>query len=257
VSEESLDLARRAFRGQKVGIYERILCQRLILSTAALPLKAVQLVSNAGLMVPLDKLIELEIDVKRLELLSLVSNALINPARFRHEQYGAMVLIEWGFPTTEESYTNYIEPWSQGFIYQAQKLRQHVKWYLGVACSKCHRTVYQEPRDTTPEELNEYRSNVDGYGDTCEFCGYYHGWNEYRKTLVYDVIKEPLWSFFFDATESALLEQGYHKVVNSFTSWALPIIQRMSRKLAGLVAPQVYDEMMKTMSKGMEPEDEP
>jgi hypothetical protein len=50
---------------------------------------------------------------------------------------------------------------------------------------------------------------------------------------------------FFNVTSSALSSAGYAHLVSDFLLYAIPIVEEMSRKLATLVSPETYTELLR------------
>lgn len=203
-SREDESLARftaQALRPPKQrGVYERIVAQRLVLSTSATPLKAVQLVTRAALMVPQEDLEELEIDRSLVDVLNTVANSLLNVSKTHtRDDFRTHVIckIGWPFTENEENFDKYIKPWRKGM-------------------------------------LKHYPSMLRKKHDFSSYNGEY----------------------FFDATNWALCLSGYNQLVSSFTRWAQPKVEEMTRKLSSLIDPETYDSMLETLSRGEEPGEE-
>lgn len=74
------------------------------------------------------------------------------------------------------------------------------------------------------------------------------GRDSYNRPYVKKIITDPLWSFFFDAS-NCLSADGYNNLKNSFSAWAIPIVQQYLAELTRVVSPSVYGEVLGFYSK--------
>jgi hypothetical protein len=67
--------------------------------------------------------------------------------------------------------------------------------------------------------------------------------------VIDEIIRNPFWSWFFDAT-SCLSPEGYATLRNNFAAWAIPQSQRFLSELTEIVSPTLYAEILGLTSRG-------
>jgi hypothetical protein len=100
------------------------------------------------------------------------------------------------------------------YNFEAKTKFFEAKFKFPIVCPKCEREVY-------PEHLY------------------------FEPTTIID--DNPFWSFFYEACQ-CLSGEGHVLMVNSFTNWAMPTVQRAKKELSKLVNPSLYSEVLKTLS---------
>jgi hypothetical protein len=89
-----------ALRGHKYGIFEQLICQRLIQATVTTdPLRSVQLITDAALMLDSEMRKSLEIDIEKVSVIKTVCTALSHVAKTRIGNPSAtitLVSVEFG-----------------------------------------------------------------------------------------------------------------------------------------------------------------
>jgi hypothetical protein len=65
----------------------------------------------------------------------------------------------------------------------------------------------------------------------------------YNRIVVDEIIRNPLWSWFFDAT-SCLSTDGYASLRNNFAAWAIPQVQLYLAELTKMVSPNLYNQIL-------------
>ena len=257
--EEKLsEFASDALRGPKFGIFEQLLCQHLVQATVSTePLRKIQLIVEAALMVEPEKQEKLEIDLEKLEVVRAVTEAFNHRNEVNDKMYPDLVNVGFGFAESEGNYNRYIKPWyhQENLLLHYPLRLAHLFRHLGTSyrifyCASCRNAIANDLGD---------RSGATEEGE-CKFCGanlkashrnpqpliIYHGFKPHDKT--------PEWKIFF-AYCQALAKSGFNELKTNFLEWAMPFIMDLMRKLTEVVRPEIYNEIAKMFIKAREVED--
>ena len=74
------------------------------------------------------------------------------------------------------------------------------------------------------------------------------GYDSFRRPFVKEIIWNPEWSFFFDASD-CLCPIGFNKLKNAFVAWASPQAQQYLAELTGAVDQNTYREILGLYTK--------
>jgi len=237
-----------ALRGPKQGSYEQLLCQHLINSVNARPLHKIRLVCEATM------LTEGSLDSSDLDLakkIYVIQNGLTEPTQLRIDQFGNLMFkIAWGFEETEQNFIDLIESWlNPNFEYYSKFIRVHripaVEIYHNNLFPRCSYTL-KVISDTSESAIAKAKEDVERRFKSCPCCGDQLSSRRLDTADTTVVTRNPFWSFFFEATDY-LTQSGYKQLVNSFVSWAIPQTQVLFGRLAKLVSPELYQEILQTI----------
>jgi len=249
--EKLTEFATSGLRGPKFGIYEQLLCQHLVQATVSSdPLRKIQLVVEGALMVSEEKRKALKIDMDKLEVVRSINEGFIHRTEISNKFYDCLVVVEFGFPETEENFKHYIQPWDgdSGLYHYPLRLAHHYSSlgtsYREFRCACC--------RNLVADDL-EGRTGFDG--EKCKFCGSDLKQNNYSNPfpcIIQHAFKKhestPDWKMFF-ATCHALSQPGYSELKGFFLKWAMPFIMMLMNKLTRVVRPEIYSEILKMFVK--------
>jgi len=244
-----------AIRGPKYGIFEQLICQRLIQATVTTdPLRNVQLIAETVLMIDPEMQKKLELDMAKTEIVKLVCDALQHRTTINLiDRLRPLVTVKWGFPKTEENFKKFVEPWNNtGHSYYPDQIQsEHGVQYKYWVCANCRNAVADSIRGKLgiKKRANYYDK------DTCMFCGV---------DLERDSVLNPNPLLFYigfewdkDATNAerffpiteALTQDGYASLETNFLAWAMPFIMDTTRRLTEAVKPEIYNQIAKLMIK--------
>jgi len=228
MSESLESFTVRSLRGKRRGAFQDLLALQLYRAQRADPLKKVLIVSEA-VMYAGDKA-NVSIDSETLELMFLVSQSLSNVS-FEDGVYS----IPWAFSETEENYKKFIKPWIKGFEYHEDRIEQNREW-VNFVLHWCGYLLTITPADHNENEV--WEKIVDEYGEKCPYC---EGILDFKdlEFKPFSFAKDDLddASFVFEATH-CLTHVGYLKLVNAFTSFALPKTAVAEAELSKLIDPE-------------------
>jgi hypothetical protein len=247
-----------AIRGPRYGIFEQLICQRLIQATVTTdPLRNVQLIAETVLMIDPEMQKTLKLDMAKTEIVKLVCDALQHRTITNlKDTLKPLVTVKWGFPLTEESFKKFIEPWTNASFqhfpaYIQSKHGFHYRYWI---CAHCHNIVGDSIRGNFGIEKSS-QSYSYTKEELCKFCGVNVEQGNYRNPNPFvsyigfewdsdatDVVK------FFAATD-ALTQDGYASLETNFLAWAMPFIMDTTRRLTEAVKPEIYNEIAKLMIK--------
>jgi hypothetical protein len=245
-----------AIRGPKYGIFEQLICQRLIQATVTTdPLRNVQLIAETVLMIDPEMQKKLELDMAKTEVVKLVGDALQHRTTINlRDRLKPLVTVKWGFPHTKENFKKFIEPWNNAGnlqYYPDQIQSEHGVQYKYWVCANCQNTVADSIRGKYGIKEGAHYSDK----DTCMFCG---ANLEHDSCLNPDPLlfhigfewdKDATIAEWFFATTEALSEAGYASLETSFLAWAMPFVMDTTRRLTEAVAPEIYNQIAKLMIK--------
>lgn len=251
--EEKLpEYVTEAMRGPKFGIFEQLLCQNLVQAAITTdPLRKVQCVTDATLMLGADKQKNLDIDADKASVIKSICTAFQHRIVTSLKQHlRPLVTIKFGFPETEENFDKYIKPW-----YNAESVRFFPEFmpkklgeiYLVWFCRTCGNEVSNKLRGDFGINKEETKSWSYVKKQWCKFCGADLEKNLNPYTLSYRIkthekTSEAEYTF---GVFTALSEEGYVALENDFLQWCLPFILELMRKLTEAVRPEIYREIAK------------
>lgn len=253
-AEEITSFAATALRAPRKSTFDQLLCQHLILSVTAKPLKKISLVSQATMMVDSDKIKNQE----ELTRIYRVARAFASASYIKLDQWGTrMWYIPWDFPSTEQNFNDFIKPWHihVGYFPDHIKFNRQVVWKIrhsGPFSSGCN---YVLATVQTKDEIKDVVKKLLAVG-ICPKCNDNLRERSISTQTTTAIKEEPLWSFFFEMSGTCLSEQGFKMLRNSFISWVMPLIQKAVAELSELVTPQQYEDMLKLLTKQGEVKDE-
>jgi len=239
--DEFLEFVSSAIRAPRAGAYEHLLSQFLAQAVICTdPLKRVKVVCEAALMIPESERKSLAIDYETVQVLNHLANAFLNRSTHKIEEV-EVVSIPWGFPLTEKNFEKFIKPWLKcKFPFYPFLLRNHTETWKVWTCRKC-KTVLAEKQLPVLKEPK--------IPSKCPGCGTkltnWWDWDSYEELRVKE---NPLWSFFFDASNCLSLE-GYNTLKNAFAAWAIPKVQLYLAELTRVVSPGLYREILGLYTK--------
>lgn len=249
-NEEKEDFSKfvsGALRGPRKGTYEQLLCQHLISSVTANPLKKIKLTCEAAMMAEPEK--AKGFNQEELETFFNVSNAFSSASQTKIDQIGTrMYAIPWPFSNTEENYDRYIKPWHISASYFINFIRKHrqTAWKLQHHDPFGHCDAVLEV--TRKSEVEDVIKDILATYERCPGC---HGRlerNRIHKEETTIIVEEPEWSFFFEMSQ-CLSQSGFQTLLNSFVAWAMPKAMTLSRELSKNVDPSLYREMFALLGK--------
>jgi hypothetical protein len=228
------------------GTFERFLVQSLaqpIIMTD--DLKRIKALSLAAFMVEKPNREKLAIDYERVKVLNLVSTALLNPSVRKYQQGLEVVSIPWGFPQTEENFNKFILPWfSCGLRYWPDFITEHVETCKIWECGRCGQEFGRRklPYSEKPKIPNK-----------CPKCDNaiilrYSKADCSHKYTIRTIVKDPLWSFFFEICQY-LSPEGYDLLKSNFIGWASEPAQELLGELTKMVDPNLYDQILGLYSR--------
>jgi len=249
--EQLADYASKGLRGPRFGIYEQLICQHLVQATVtAEPLRKIQLVVEAALMVDTKKRKALDIDMEKLEIVRAVTEAFSHRTEIRNKHYDCLVIVEFGFEETEDNHTRFIKPWGPELRLSHYPLRlaHHFsdlgKSYREFYCASCRNLVADDIHGKTGITST----------NSCKHCGAtleQDHLNPYPFIVTHRFeISEstPKWQIFFMYCH-ALSQSGYFELKNFFLKWAMPFTMQIMNKLTQVVRPEIYNEIAKMFIK--------
>ena len=264
-NEEFTEFAQTALREPRKGVFEEMLALHLVNSTInTKPSQIISHVAAAAMMVQ-QKDVE-GLDLELLKTIYAVNNALNNPYEHKFDKANSMTRIYFGFENSKENFEKYIKPWFVNFRYYTQYisskflcsgykvkhqdtvlLTQHDR-----TCNYVFATVKEEELAVNSEEKEWFEARFK-FPMVCPKCRkqVYDSYHLYfEPTPLIDNTQFEL--FFFEACQ-CLTGEGYTMLLNSFTLWAMPIVQKAKAELAKLVTPTLYQEMLKMLKPEAEP----
>lgn len=255
--EQLSEYAAQALRGPKFGIFEQLLCQHLVQATvSADPLRKIQLIVEAALMVDTEKQKPLQIDLERLEVVRTVTEAFTHRSEKSNNVYDCMVNVRFGFEESEENYNRYVQPWHNGghLLHYPTRLAELFSdlgtSYRVFYCASCHNVVADDQKGKIGMTDR----------DVCKFCGANLKASSYnpRPFFVHNPFRPhdstPEWKMFF-AICNCLSRAGYNRLKTSFLEWAMPFTMQLMRKLTQAVRPEIYNEIAKMFIKARRTEE--
>lgn len=203
---ESLQIPRK-------GIHERLIAHALIrANNTSDRLEKISTICEAAMGCKNRDKLDMElVGVCHSVSLSLM-NTELNPKQ-------GMAHISWNFPSTEENWKKYVEPW------QRKQL-----WFFAVKTSYCHENYPSKPI---------FSSFVDDEK-------VWENWEEVRKKVHKELSEMPKWKGFFEMS-SALSRNSFFILKGEFEGWALNRLLEVQSKIAEEVDPSVYMEMLDMM----------
>jgi len=248
----------RALRRPEKGAYERHLALKLLTANAAAPLKRILKICEAARYLHPERAKQLGLALEQIDKVFQVALSLNNVV-----VYGSVYSIAWCFPQNEESFKHYIKPWITNCSYHTHLIVKHRVNLKRVYChaylgnlEHCNHLLGE-----IPAELNAWKWVLENYGGKKEYglryarcpkCKSKIGKYDIRVVRVSYLKPEPLWSFFFEASQ-VLTPLGYQTLLNSFIAWTSPFIDSLERLLANEVTPEVWREIQaqaNTISEG-------
>lgn len=245
------DYASKGLRGPKYGIFEQLLAQHLVQATVSSePLRKIQLVAEAALMIDTEKQKALDIHMEKLEIVRAITEAFNHRTEITNKHYECLVAVEFGFEETEENYNRFIKPWGpdQRLSHYPVRLAHHYS-HIGTSyrkfyCASCRNFVADDVQGTI---------GVTDKG-TCKYCGANldRGFQNSFPFIVQHAFKKhdstPDWQMFF-AYCHALSQQGYAELKGFFLKSAMPFVMFLMNKLTQVVRPEIYNEIAKMFVK--------
>lgn len=237
-----------ATNSPKFGVFEQVVCSHIYQAgNTPDPLRKIQLLTDAALMLDPKKAESLKIDVEKTKVISIVNNALQTAAVIKKSDH-TLIKIKFPFNETPENYKKYLAAW-------LTKQPRYYPYYIGsdigqvfkrYFCYNCNREVGNEIDG--PVGVGE--EIVKGYPPTtykiCKYCKsrftYYYSYMSIEDFLKNDDVSEAI--FFFRVCE-ALTQSGFVTVQNCFISYALPFVLDLTRRLSESVRPEIYLEIAK------------
>jgi hypothetical protein len=262
-SQKLAETVTGALRGPKYGIFEQLICQRLIQATVTTdPLRNVQLITEATLMIDSEMQKTLKLDMEKTEIVKLVCDALQHRVSTNLKDHiRPLVTVKWGFPLTEENFKKFIEPWNNASLqhFPAHIQSKHGFHYRYWVCANCQNTVGDSIRGNFETEKGSSYGYLYDKKEMCKFCGIDLEHGNYRNPYPFVFYIGFEWDSdatnaerFFAVTE-VLTQDGYASLETNFLAWAMPFIMDTTRRLTEAVKPEIYNQIAKMMIK---PKDE-
>lgn len=252
--EQLSDYAGQALRGAKFGIFEQLVCQHLVQATVSgNPLRKIQLVVEAALMLDEEKQKQLQIALDTLEIVRAITEAFHHRNEITNKNYSHLVELKFGFDETEHNYNRFIKPWyhNERLTHYPQRIaRLSSEWGKSYRIFYCRACMNQVANDITGPTGIE----GDGRHKTCKFCGVelQQGFNEPPPYVVIHGFEPhestPKWRMFFVYCHG-LAASGYNQVKTDFLKWAMPFAMQLMRQLTQAVRPEIYNEIAKMFIK--------
>lgn len=283
--EDFSKFAQQALRKSRKGVFEQLLTQHLIAGTFnTQPSKIISHICAASMMMKEKDVPDL--DLEELGNIYKVNVSLSSPRKIRTNRFGTFLYrVVWGFKTSKENYERLIVPWKPdlNFSYFPDYVTVHRQKRIKVRCHNCNHTLLDCPLEEVGKNktyqlwillTEKYgKEKIEVWRDPNYFnlqdpMGCY---KERKKTVPYcpkcgtevtsltpdefqGVMTNPRHGFFFEASQY-LTSDGYQKLTNQFTNWAIPLVQHAKTLLSRLVTPQTYSDMLRIL--GEEREGEP
>jgi len=248
--EQLSDYAGQALRGPRFGIFEQLLCQHLVQATVSTgPLRKIQLVVEAALMLDEEKQKQLQIDLDTLEIVRAITEALHHRNEITNKTYDRLIELKFGFDETEDNYNRFVKPWyhDRGLVHYPNRITQlfkeYGKSYRIFVCNGCNNVVATDKDG--PIHMSDKQ--------TCKFCGarLENSYNYQAFTVRYGFEPHdstPKWRVFFIYCHG-LAASGYNQLKTDFLKWAMPFVMQLMRKLTNAVRPEIYNEIAKMFIK--------
>lgn len=246
--EQLAETVSSALRGSKYGIFEQLICQHLIQATVTSDsLRKAQLISDAALMLDPEQKKRLGIDANKALTVNSVCLAFMEKTETRIDHVNTAVSIKFGFEENEENYNKHISHWQNEFEYFSGLITKHLKPAYRLS-HDCGYVFGVFPNEQTKAEIaNAVKTD---YCPNCRSDLSFHSRRYYHieTKRIQVVLKEPYWSFFYEATKYLTL-QGYIKLKHGFLYWCLPFAMDTMRLLTESVKPEIYNQIAKLMIK--------
>jgi hypothetical protein len=238
-----------ATNGPRFGIFEQVLCSQIYqAANTADPLRQIQLITQAALMLDENKRKSLGLDIKKIYAISSVNIAFLNAIITPLPDNQKIVSFQFGFKPTDENFEKFITPWyhEETYRFHSQYIPEHlVVNYRVFYCAQCGNRV---------EDDREGSLNIDSES-LCKACGQRLKKSAYSfiDTVFYKTAQakredvtnaEYTFACFQAATES-----GFVSLRSSFLEWAIPFVLDLLRRLTESVRPEIYNEIAKMFSE--------
>ena len=226
MSERKLKpIETRALRRKEEGIFERLLCQKLISS------------NNAD---ALDKIIKLaeavfmhngqlkDIDKTEVDMIYQIALAFKHSYPYKRRDGNEFCYMTWGFEESQANYERYITPWKQmGSLRYRTYWPQKPHWAAG----HTYEVAYEEEMAEIERILALLKSDTEYQ----QFFGITSGHYGSRAAFPY---------------------QYFMRLRNQFVMWAIPKVQAWYASLASTIDKDIFDSVLKTMYGPRAPERE-
>lgn len=235
-----------ATRGPRFGIFEQVLCTHIYLAAnTPEPLKKIQHIADAALMLDSEKQKTLNIDAEKISVIKAVCTALSHAVKTNlQHKLKSLVSIRFGFTPNEENFKKYIEPWNiDGLNYYPEWMPHKLgKTYQVYLCAACRNEIANGLEGQTHIVKSGYNTKA------CEYCEAEldkYGYSPY--IIGYRILKGKKVSNaeFQFGVFSALSEDGYVTAINCFLQWSEAFILETMRKLTEAIKPEIYNEVVK------------
>jgi hypothetical protein len=234
-----VNAVNEATRGPRFGIFEQVLCTHIYLAAnTPEPLKKIQHIADASLMLELDKQKSLCIDAEKVSIIKTVCNALSLSVKTRIPNgASAIVSVKFGVEPSKENFDKYLSPWyTSGFYYNPEWLPSDLRCRVFL-CSYCN----SEIANSEEGKINVTHSFST---DSCGSCGRtLSGERDYK--IKYRKAKDVSQIEFKFGIFTALSELGYIAALNAFLQWSDLFILETMRKLTDAVKPEIYNEVIR------------
>jgi hypothetical protein len=238
-----------ATSGPKFGVFEQILCSHLYQAgNTPDPLRKIQLISDAALMLEKAKRDSLGIDTEKTLVVKTICTAFLHALKRKIRDCSVLcVSVKFGFSPSEENYKRYIDPWYQnGALIHFPEYVDESVGSLKVTwrCARCDNEV-----GDCEKGLLKYTKARNQ--DSCAFCGANLTYDRYcnprpvtmgKRLKRYKNTTDP--EFFFGLL-TGLSEASFIFLTNTYLEWATPFILDLTRRLSEAVRPEIYNEIAK------------
>jgi len=239
-NQQDAEFILSATHAPRQGARERFLIQSLAQALIMTDdLKRIKSLSLTAFMIEKADRENLAIDYQKVKVLNLMSTALLNPSKRMIQQGLEVVSISWGFPETEENFKTFILPWFNcNLRYWSDFLTKHVETWKTWECY-CGLEFARRKLPYSDSDSPAFPINCPKCKKSVMILGNFWG-NTYK---IRYIVKEPLWSFFFEICQ-ILSPEGYDRLKHNFVGWASELIQEFFGELTKIVDPHLYDQIL-------------
>ena len=205
------EFVSQALRGPKQGAFENLLAQYCSLAVASNSLKKINLICNAAMVISDEQREQIKVDLEEVKALYNVcigfQSALI------YEQLD-LVRIPWHFHI-KAKFEKWIDPWYNGGIWFQRYKWEELK-YPDRIKTDMPNWMYKLQLKKNKGEISEEEAN-----------------KKYRS------------DYFYTITRTRLTLHGYKDLRNQFLKYAMPKVSMLQGKIARLITPALYNEILK------------
>jgi len=256
----NLELVNDAFRSNRIGISERLICQSLLLGTGAVDaekkldhLCSAALASEAFLEQQQEKK-DSKIDLELVKAIYAINQSFRSYTSRKIDKFGTMVLnIPWALKINEDNFQKYFKPWadtSRCIFYTEYA----PKWLL-IPGRKIYHKTYGFPKcnyelgQCKTSEYERVREEIlkEWKGKICPAC---------QKKIPNDDVEyddivlfkdNPLSDYFLGVT-SCLTLTSARELRGCFHSWAVAIMEKIKMVCSSYVSTQTWEEVARLLN---------